>query len=502
MHSRRLAARRLREAAAEAAFLRPHPEQRSNGDETTYPNRIANYSKGLPHDKLGEVEPGPYRAMVRALNSTQPEHFEEIPLAGPRKLTSPQAGLAFDLEGPDAQSLAIRPAPRFASAENAAEMVELYWMALLRDVRFTDYEKDSLASEAAKELSGLTDFFGAKDADGKVTPKTLFRGTSPGDGVGPYISQFLLRDFQYGTLRVTNRQQTVQPKVDYLTDYDAWLGAQNGAELAGTDKIDTETRRYIRNGRDLAHYVHFDQLYEAYLNACLYLLQNLKAPVDPGNPYVASETQDGFATFGGPHILSLVTEVATRALKAVWFQKWVVHRRLRPEVFGGRIHNEKTKKADYPIHPQVLDSEALARVFKGTKHYLLPQAFPEGSPTHPAYGAGHATVAGACVTILKAWFDESHPVPDPKVPNQDGTKLENYTGKDKDRLTVGGELNKIAANIAIGRNMGGVHWLTDYTESIRLGERVALGILEEQKETYNEDFWFTVQTFDGNTVTI
>ena len=26
---------------------------------------------------------------------------------------------------------------------------------------------------------------------------------------------------------------------------------------------------------------------------------------------------------------------------------------------------------------------------------------------HPAYGAGHATVAGACVTILKAFFDTS-----------------------------------------------------------------------------------------------
>ncbi len=38
---------------------------------------------------------------------------------------------------------------------------------------------------------------------------------------------------------------------------------------------------------------------------------------------------------------------------------------------------------------------------------LLPMAFPEGSPMHPAYGAGHATVAGACVTILKAFFDTS-----------------------------------------------------------------------------------------------
>jgi membrane-associated phospholipid phosphatase len=261
-------------------------------------------------------------------------------------------------------------------------------------------------------------------------------------------------------------------------------------------------RRYIRNARDLAHYVHFDQLYEAYLNACLFLLQDLRAPFDSGNPYSPSKTQAGFATFGGPHILSLVTEVATRALKAVWFQKWFVHRRLRPEAFGGCIHNKATRRANYPIHRQVLDSTALDRVFQRTGHYLLPQAFPEGSPTHPAYAAGHATVAGACVTILKAWFEESHPIDDPKIPDADGTRLKDYRGEDRDALTVGGELNKVAANIAIGRNMGGVHWLTDYTESIRLGEQIAICLLEEQKPTYNEDFWFTVRTFDGHTITI
>lgn len=32
-------------------------------------------------------------------------------------------------------------------------------------------------------------------------------------------------------------------------------------------------------------------------------------------------------------------------------------------------------------------------------------AFQEGSPMHPSYGAGHATVAGACVTILRPFFD-------------------------------------------------------------------------------------------------
>ncbi|MEM7163573.1 MAG: hypothetical protein AAF487_14165, partial [Bacteroidota bacterium] len=45
--------------------------------------------------------------------------------------------------------------------------------------------------------------------------------------------------------------------------------------------------------------------------------------------------------------------------------------------------------------------------FNKKQGYFLPMAFPEGSPMHPAYGAGHATVAGACVTILKAFFDTS-----------------------------------------------------------------------------------------------
>src|SRR5262249_4843344 len=148
---------------------------------------------------------------------------------------------------------------------------------------------------------------------------------------------------------------------------------------------------------------HVDALYEAYLNACLILL-GMGASEDDGNPYkapnIASKTQIGFGTFGGPHILSLVCEVATRALKTVWYQKWVVHRRLRPEAYCGLLHLVKTGSKSYPIDPQVLNSQAVTNTFNKFGSYLLPMAFPEGSPTHPAYGAGHATVAGACVTVL------------------------------------------------------------------------------------------------------
>jgi len=518
--SRRSLSTTIRAEAAAIAHDRAHPGQLNNGDESEHRNGlgelsyIGNFHKGLRHNVLGELDdPAHYRAMVNALSNGAFAGFEAIPLAlaDGRKLVNPQAGLAFDLQGPDAQSLAMPPAPRLDSAEEAAEMAELYWMALLRDVHFSDYAADPGVGDAATSLSNdFSDFRGPKSG-GLVTRDTIFRGITPGDLAGPYVSQYLLRRINYGTIRITQRQRTAAPNQDYMIDFTEWLSVQNGADVnpaqAGTfDPV----RRYIRNMRDLATYVHFDALYEAYLNACLILL-DLQVPFDPANPYVDSRTQEGFGTFGGPHILSLVTEVATRALKAVWYQKWYSHRRLRPEAMGGLVHNHLAGAASYPINPEILVTGPgsiadrirahNAAMTGGAGTYLLPMAFREGSPMHPAYGAGHATVAGACVTILKAWFDESFVLPgDTVVSNADGTAL--ITAPSNPDLTVSGELNKLAANISIGRNMAGVHWRTDYTESIKLGEAVAIGLLEEQKLCYNESSGLGLTRFDGTRITI
>jgi hypothetical protein len=40
--------------------------------------------------------------------------------------------------------------------------------------------------------------------------------------------------------------------------------------------------------------------------------------------------------------------------------------------------------------------------------------------------------------------------------------------------TVGGELNKLAANVALGRDTAGVHWRSDGVEGLNLGEGVAV----------------------------
>jgi hypothetical protein len=272
---------------------------------------------------------------------------------------------------------------------------------------------------------------------------------------------------------------------------------QRGANR-GVNRFDA-IPRYIRNGRDLSEWVHVDVLYQAYFNAMLLLLA-LGAPFDENNPYNKSRNQLGFGTFGPPHIASLMPSVAAGALQSVWYQKWMVHRRLRPEVFAGRVHNHLTKAASYPIHADILNSRAVAAVYSKNGSYLLPMAFPEGSPTHPAYGAGHATVAGACVTILKAWFDESWVLPDPVIVSPDGLSLVKYVGPD---LTVGNELNKLASNVGIGRNIAGVHWRSDYWESVKLGEAYAIGVLTDIKGCYNEYFdGFALTKFDGTKIRI
>lgn len=490
-----------RVSAAQAELNVRIPNQMTNGDENRFPNHIGNYSKGLVHNGIGEVDSASYASLLRAVNSGDPRLFEQIQLGGRVPLIDPQAGLAFDLEGTDSHQLAIGTPPSVASRDIADAAVENYWMALCRDVNFTQYGSEPLTTVAIAELNSLAAFHGPKP----VTPQNLFRGFTAGDVLGPYVSQFLLLPFNYGAVPVSQLLTTYVPGVDYMTDQSSWLAVQNGQGPFASNQIDPNPQ-HMRNGRGLSAYVHVDVLFEAYFNACLVLVDQ-GAPLDPNNPYVNSRTQTGFGTFGAPHLKALVAEVSQRALKAVWYLKWFVHRHLRPEAFGGLVHMNKTKQANYPLHPDVLNSQAVAQVFAKHNAYFMPHAFPEGCPQHPSYGQGHATVAGACATIVKAWFDDTAALS--SVPgitilqaSEDGFSLVPYGGADRDQLTIGGEMNKLAANIGMGRAHAAVHWRYDYADSLPLGEAVAISMLRDMAQCWNESFeGFSFTKFDGTRIT-
>jgi hypothetical protein len=116
--------------AAHAELNVPVPPQITNGDEQLYPNRIGNFSKGLLHNNIGEVEPASYRSLLRAVHSGEPEDFEQIQLGGNTPLVDPQCGLAFDLEGTDCHQLAIGTPPAVASKLQTSRSKITGWLCV------------------------------------------------------------------------------------------------------------------------------------------------------------------------------------------------------------------------------------------------------------------------------------------------------------------------------------------------------------------------------------
>lgn len=238
----------------------------------------------------------------------------------------------------------------------------------------------------------------------------------------------------------------------------------------------------------------------------------------PKLPYYQTDTipnglknEDPFVNMALVDIYSLLGEAAKEALVHAWAHKWRgSHRFLRPEAMAGHVHNALSDENNpLELHASLFATYTLdgdANINSSTTisdwinaynisqstladarfdsdeadTYLLPQQYPEGSPCHPSYAAGHATFASACSTILKAFFKNdvllkdiiSGPLNRPCA--NDPTQLDTYN--DSDSLTVAKELDKLASNVAIGRDLAGVHYRSDGDVSVKLGEQVWLAI--------------------------
>ena len=508
----------------------PLAPQQSNGDEEKYADRRGNFSKGLPHDECGRVEQSAYNRLLQTLSTATLGDFDSVLSALPASLSHhfvhQQTGMLSGLIGPDAAHLALPAPSAFGSIDLTAELVENYWMSQMRDIHFADYATNAIANEAVADfeqaLSGnlvLRKILFKRDpnlANQPLTPNRILRGTFIGERVGPYLSQFLLQDCFVGSQQLDQRMRTVQPEIDYMTDFDTWLAVQQGVKQPRST-FDAHPR-FIRNGRDLGHWVQQGFLFQPYSSTCLQLLAN-QAELNPTNPYRNVSNQAGYTTFGGAHVLSLVTEVAARAVKAIWYQKWAIHRRLRPEALAARIHTqfvgaERGHWANFDIAPTIQETQVIHRLFRKQGSLLLPMALPEGSPQHPSYGSGFAAVAGACTTILKAWFHGAqkfhnlcHAYSNTHLQllqaSPSGLTRVLYNGDDVGDLTVEGELNKLAGNVAMAGVFAGVHFRSDARESLLLGEKVAIGSLLDYTGMFNDPHVrFRFNSFTGHNVEV
>lgn len=530
---------RVTTAAAEEVNPGELPD---NGDFARYPDYSGVYSKALKHDYLGIPNAASWQSLDTALTSGAFSDFEHILVGNPggpypnSTLNDPQGALAFDLEGRDSHATNYIPdCPTDRSAQTAAEEIEHYWAALIRDIQFTQYNSvnNSYVAQAVADLNNTSYIQGGNNTEYPypLTPGNLFRGVfsvnNPNDPnlLGPYLSQFLLQPTMLGAAPISQMYQRFesvgQGGADYMTSVTDYQNVQNGLQPSGTLSFDP-TYRYIRMGRDLAAYTHVDTLFQEYLIALL-VLNTIGAPVNPGNPYGAggtSQTEHGFFTFVSKFengdAASTLAEVATRALKASWFHKWIVNLRMRPEEYGALVQARLTNQTPLPLaaaelNHDVLNSAVLPIISSKYGSYLLPQAFPEGCPTHPCYPTGHGTVAGACITVLKFFYDGNQALQplletigrNIYIPSSDGLSLVAYTGSDAGQLTVGGELAKLGFNISFGHGIhAGIHFRSSSLQSLLLGEAVALSVLQDRADSYNEPFSVTIQRFNGSTTVI
>ena len=102
--------------------------------------------------------------------------------------------------------------------------------------------------------------------------------------------------------------------------------------------------------------------------------------------------------------------------------------------------------------------------------------------------------------MLKAYFREDELIADAVTPSADGTRLDSRGDL---ALTVGGEINKLAFNAAMGRNFAGIHYRSDALAGMTLGEEVAISCLQDWVECLHEDFpGFRFTRFDGRVVEV
>ena len=101
----------------------------------------------------------------------------------------------------------------------------------------------------------MPDYAGPRTRSGHVTPQLLFRGSFPGETLGPYISQLIIAPTSFGPMPLTNQFITYQAGLNYMLDPVSFLQVQNGIPTGLFNQSDS-TLRYLHDGRGLCAWTH------------------------------------------------------------------------------------------------------------------------------------------------------------------------------------------------------------------------------------------------------
>ena len=451
------------------------------------------FSKAIQHPNGQTPDVQTYQKLIQAIKNKDVNLLYSI-VNQNTKLVDPYCILDSELLGMYRSSVVVSDTPAPTSEQAGAELLEVYAMALLRDIPFSEWTGDPLVAEIISDLNLVKTALGAPLENGNITVSTLFRGPAvSGNLIGPYVSQFLYHDFILGSLVLKQKHSIAPTTEDFLTNITTFVNNWNSpidpVNLIGPNE------RYMIDIRDCANSHHLDQLWQVFFIAATILL-NRNVPFS----VTSARQAKTFIHLGPVDLFDLMMTAAKLSMNATWMIKWS-QLRYRPEEMAYQVHLKKSSGNGLNFPSSLLTNPILDKINEKYGNYLMPVAFPEGSPSHPSYPSGHATVAGAMATVVKAFFDCNQTIPG-KIPNADGSELIDLTSNGEIvQLNIGNELNKLAYNCGIFRNFGGIHYRADYN-GVLVGEQVAIDVLTEFVTRYEKNVTFTLKKMDGATILI
>lgn len=377
--------------------------------------------------------------------------------------------------------------PEEGSERLAAELLELYWAAAFRDVSFNQLREAPESRQAFLELqeAGLY-------SDKAYRSSRLF-DPSWSDGGDGYLSSFLVADVPRWPHQSQQRYPSFNEGEDFCRTADEAIRALSGEVPTAKPRELKGQLNYIVTGRRLAALVYQDHPTQIFENVALQLHQLRHRTMRSRGTWGYQERYTPFVFGGLPDLLYRLSTVCKMALDLSWVAKWGIFFYPRPEEVALAAMSSSPEDLLWSVR-QVLSSSSLHR---GAMIGPLSQAYPEGAPVHPSYPAAHAVVAGAAVTVLKAFVRSSGSLPSEFVSNEG-----RLASQQEFSTSIDGELNKLAWNMSFGRCFAGVHFRSDCVAGLQLGENLALRYLIDEKSRFPVNVRMHIRRFDGTSVSI
>lgn len=404
------------------------------------------FSKGYDGYGLQQLLALPFADMTKRLAAFH--------IWGPRKIVNPRAGFRRTDTSLDAT---VPAPPADDSRETAGELLEVAAMQWLIDQDIDSLDSHPDARRIAEILGAFPGILTRPGVGG------MFR-YGPGD-LGRRTSALLWQSIPTGWNRVS-----FEPLIR-SGRYGATPAAYEALQLGQVSERQQFEQQRRWSGRALASLVHQDQ---PYLIPLFVACQLLGSGARLSSRFPAMIAEAPFVTGGGvlalQCALATVTEQAMRSCWAVKFQRG----RERPE----RLWREGVQGN---LHRDFL--EIGGWLVQQTGNYL-PMTYAEGSPLHPDYPSGHATIAGACAGILLAWFADG-PLPALEI------------------TSVHDEIRQMMWALAVGRSWAGIHSRSSLLTGLQLGMAHSVSFLRNLKARTPEPLGAaSFAAFDGTVLTV